>query len=763
MDNMRKMIFIYSMVMVLLFGCKPAKLSNPCDIKSKDYFFGTLIRFVTEDRSPSCYPSFDFQNLWGVFQGTSGTTSVNAMTSYNDQIIIGGNFQFVGPSTGEAVYLETATGKVLPNRYCPYLKVVGGTQTAISDGNGGFYIGGSFFWVQGEERYGLAHILPGCQLDRNFNVPKDTSREVRALLLMGDSLYVGGLFPTWSDSNQKFLVRLNRYTGAIDNSFNANVDPSASGVFDLETDGQALYVCGDFTSIGGGAQRGIAKLSFHSGSLFSSFSPIISAGTCLDLYYGTDANGSPNFFVGGDFTATYNYAFSIYPDGTLTTWNPGPNAQVNSIQQYQNTIYIGGQFSLVGASVSTGLASVNNGTGGIITANYNLNGNVASLGLLGDTLYLSGSFTTVKSVGRNYMAALSLPSESVNAFNPNPDGTITNPGSDFVSAENGVVFVTTSIRSTVNVLPRSNFAVLDEVTGAPIEGTPNFDFAIKALHRVGNRLFVGGSFNNVAGESRNRFAILDLPSYQVSPVNHILSGTPEIRTITSDESQLYVGGDSLTNVNGNTRNGAFALNLSDLSVSGWNPNLAGSGENFLVANDLVFLGGLYSGINGDGVTTSYQAVDKLTGTKRNIPSSTNFPNSGVYAQALVGSRIFLGGQFTTIGSIGTFNNIAVYNLTNQSYEQPNQVYGDGIVYHIAAYPDGNILIGGSFTGLNGATENYSFGVFNSNTNTVSPWKSGFNDVVYTSMYKNGKYYLGGAFTNALRRSNGGLVRSNFNE
>ncbi|WP_232420638.1 hypothetical protein [Leptospira vanthielii] len=762
---MRKMIIIYSVFIGLAFGCKPTKLSNPCDVKSKDYFYGTLIRFVTEDRSPSCYPSFDFQNLWGVFKPTppSIITSVNAMTSYNDQIIVGGSFQFVGPSTGGAVYLETATGKVLPHRYCPYLKVVGGTQTAISDGSGGFYIGGSFFWVQGEERYGLAHILPGCQLDRNFNVPKDISREVRALLLMGDSLYVGGLFPTWSDSNQKFLVRLNRYTGAIDNSFNANVDPAASGVFDLETDGQALYVCGDFTSIGGGAQRGIAKLSFHSGSLFSSFSPIITSGTCLDLYYGTDANGSPNFFVGGDFLATYNYAFSIFPDGTLTTWNPGPNGQVNSIQQYNNTIYLGGQFTLVGVSAAANFASVNNGTGGIITANYNVDGNVASLGVLEDTLYLSGSFTSIKSVVRNYMAALSLPSESVNAFNPNFDGFISNPGSDFVLAGNGVVFVTTSIRSTVNVLPRSNFAVFDEVTGAPIEGTPYFNNPIKTLHRIDNRLFAGGYFTNVAGQPRNAFAILEFPHYQLSPINTVLSGSPEIRTITSDESQIYVGGTSLANVNGQVRNGAFALSLSDLSLSGWNPNLNGSGENFLVVNDLVFLGGLYTGINGDGVTTSYQAVDKLTGTKRNIPSTTNFPNSGVYAQAVVGSRIFLGGQFTTIGSVGTFNNIAVYNLANQSYEQPNPVYGDGIVNHIAAYSDGNVLIGGSFTGLNGATENYSFGVFNSNTNTVSPWISGFNDVVYTSMYKNGKYYLGGAFSNALKRSNGGLVRSSLNE
>lgn len=97
----------------------------------------------------------------------------------------------------------------------------------------------------------------------------------------------------------------------------------------------------------------------------------------------------------------------------------------------------------------------------------------------------------MKSVPRNYAAALSLPGESVTAFNPAYDSSIANPGSGIVSAGNGVVLFTSS-RSTVNVTARSNFAVLDEVTGAPIEGTPYFDFPIKALHRVNNRLFVGG-------------------------------------------------------------------------------------------------------------------------------------------------------------------------------------------------------------------------------------------------------------------------------
>ncbi|TGK95506.1 hypothetical protein EHQ30_02380 [Leptospira brenneri] len=771
MKPMRKILIVYSLSLGMAFGCKPAELSNTCDAKTKEYFQASIIRFITGDRSPSCLPSFDFQDLWGVYMPTppSVATTVNAITSYNDQIIIGGSFQFVGPPTGNVVYLETKNGKVLPNRYCPYLKVVGTTGIAISDGSGGFYIGGEFYAVQGEERFSVAHILPGCQLDRNFNVLKDNTRNIYTLLLMGDSLYVGGIFSDWGgDTSQKFLVRLNRYTGALDTSFTSGADNLVS---DLETDGESLYVCGEFANIGGVTKRALAKISPSNGSNISSFNnPVISSGTCLDLHYGTYANGSSILYAVGDFVSTYTRAMAFYPDGTPITWNPAPNDKVNSIQQYNNTIYLGGDFTTInGGTSASNLVSVNNSNGTAIATNYNViasaTGNsVATLQIIENTLYVTGDFSSIKSVPRNYAAALSLPDESVTAFDPAYDSNISNPGSGIVSAGNGVVLVTSN-RSTVNAVPRSNFAVLDEVTGAPIEGTPNFDYPIKTLHVHGNRLFAGGSFTNVGGQTRHGFAILDLPHYNLNPTNISLTNGNEIRTITSDESQLYVGGYGFTTANALPRNGAFALNLSDLTVNSWNPNLGtgGSGENFLIVKDLVFLGGGYSEINGVAGYNNYQAVDKIGGTRRNIPSSTSFPGGIIYSQTLIGTKIYIGGFFTSITGIGTFNRFAAYDLTSQTYVQPNPVDADNMVNHVAAYPDGNVLIGGSFTGLNGATDNYSFGVFNNNTNTLSSWNGGINSAVYTSMYKNGKYYLGGEFAIALRRSNGGLVRTSLNE
>ncbi|TGM05292.1 hypothetical protein [Leptospira jelokensis] len=762
MPWLRSTFITYCLLIGVFFQCKPADLSNACDAKTDSFLLGSIIRYVTGDRSPSCLPSFDFQDLWGVFRGTSGFQSANAITSFNEQIIIGGNFQYLGPSTGNVVYLETANGNILPNRYCPYLKVSGATYTAISDGSGGFYIGGAFYSVQREDRSSIAHILPGCQLDRNFKTPVDDTREVRAFLLRGDSLYVGGNFTNWDgNTNYTHLVRLNRYTGALEPDFNLQVDDP---VFDLDSDLDAMYICGSFANISGLSRRNLAKYHFASGAVVSSFNPGVDGGVCLDLHYGTDVAGSPNIYAVGDSLSISPLvnAFSVYPDGTVTAWTPNVNSNVRSVQQYGNTIYLGGQFTTVnGATPATNLVSVNNNTGTAIATNYAVNGEVASLQIIENTLYISGSFTSIKSVPRNYVAALDLPSEVVNAFDPKYDNTITNPGARFVPAGNGVILVASN-RSTVNVTARSNFAVIDEYTGKPIEGTPYFDMPIKSLLRIDNRLFVGGSFTNVQGQSKNAFVVLDLPHYTIntnSPT--VAGGTMEVRSITSDETQVYAVGNAITTVNAATRNNAFALNTTDLSLTNWNPNLNGAGNSVLAVNDLVFIGGAYLGINGDGSTFRYQAVDKTNGTKRQVPSGSIFPNASVNTQTLVGDKIFLGGEFTSIGT--GYSYLAAYNLTTQSYEPPSLLYADNIVKYIASYPDGNVFIGGDFTVLNASSIYNKFGVYNSYSNALSPWNAGVNDAVLSSHPKNGKYYLGGLFQNAVKNTYGGLFRTHLNE
>ncbi|MDF3818404.1 hypothetical protein P3G55_00750 [Leptospira sp. 96542] len=762
---MRKIIFVLSLILFLSGDCKPANLTNMCDVKSDAFWYSTLIRFVSGDRSPSCLPSFAFEELWGVFMPSGGSpgATVYSIANYQNQIIIGGDFLYAGPSTGGAVYLDSQFGTLVSHRVCPYLKVVGVTNVAISDGAGGFYLGGEIFSVQGIEVSGPVHILSGCQLDRNFKVPEDFSRTVYCLLLVGERLYVGGNFVGWGSASYNHLVALNRFTGDLDLNFNSSSTNNI--VHDIVTDGNHLYVGGDFTNIGGAAKTGLARLDLSTGGNDGSFPAQLPGGSyAADLELGTDANGTPVLYVVGSGGAPYNSASSYFLDGSQTTWNPLPNNQINRVAQFQDTVYLGGSFSLINGGIpGSNLVGVDSSVGITKINNYAIANPVTSIEIIDQIMYLSGEFTSVKGVPRRYAAAVSLIDQTVTAFDPSFDSGIGNPGASFTSAGNGTLFMTT-MRTTVNIKPRRNFAVFDELTGYPFE-SPNIDFLVKALYVHENYLFVGGSFTNIGGIPRTAFAILDLPSYQVNPksISVVGAGTPEIRAFAKDESQLYIGTSDVTSFGGSSRMGAMAIRLSDLNVSDWNPNLAGTGESLLPIKDLLFVGGLYSGMNGDGTTTNYHAVDKMNGNKRGVPSTIVFPNSGVYAQSTFGNQIFLGGQFSNIGGDVEFSRFAIYDTTEQKYVTPSPVKTNNFVYTLNVSPDGKLVLGGSFDEVNGEPNRYSFVYYDINTKTLSPWNSNINSTVFSSLYKNGRFYVGGEFTIAHKKSCGGFTVTSLNE
>ena len=73
-------------------------------------------------------------NLWV----TNGT--VNATAFSGNTIYIGGTFTYVGPSTGSFVAIDSSTG----TRDASFPKVAGSVFAIVSDGSGGWFIGGTF-------------------------------------------------------------------------------------------------------------------------------------------------------------------------------------------------------------------------------------------------------------------------------------------------------------------------------------------------------------------------------------------------------------------------------------------------------------------------------------------------------------------------------------------------------------------------------------------------------------------------------------------
>lgn len=141
---------------------------------------------------------------------------VVTMTSIGDTIYLGGQFYYVGPVTSKnGAALDLINGD--PNSLFP--TVSGVVNTAIADGAGGWFIGGNFTSVGISLRDNLARINADGSV-HTWNPGVDGP--VNALVLSGDTLFVGGLFGIINGEPRNNLAALDATTGAIDPAWDPN-------------------------------------------------------------------------------------------------------------------------------------------------------------------------------------------------------------------------------------------------------------------------------------------------------------------------------------------------------------------------------------------------------------------------------------------------------------------------------------------------------------------------------------------------------------
>ena len=215
--------------------------------------------------------------------------------------------------------------------------LVPGVFAEVSDGAGGWYIGGSFTSVGGLPRNGVAHILANKTVDPSFN--PNVVGQVYSMVLSGSTLYLGGLFTTVNGSSTRnFAAAVNASTGT---ATEWNPDPN-SAVDALAVSGSTVYMGGEFGTNGSTERR---------------FAAAVDAST-----------------------------------GTASTWNPkieGTFGEVNALTVSGSTVYLGGEFEKVDGQVRGFAAAVDASTAAVNGWNPNL-----SLGVLGgrvDAMVVSGS------------------------------------------------------------------------------------------------------------------------------------------------------------------------------------------------------------------------------------------------------------------------------------------------------------------------------------------------------------------------------------
>jgi hypothetical protein len=270
---------------------------------------------------------------------------VSALLQMGTTIFVGGDFTRIGPRYGDAIPIDPASGNALAS----FAQVAGGqVNYIVPDGTGGWYISGSFTYVSGVARAGVAHLLSNYSLDSTWNpFPTGSYGIIGPMAVLNGTLYVGGSFGTIQGQIRKNLAAFNVSTGAL---LPWNPAGPNANYTQLAASGTSVYVLGGFTNFGSNLQNYLAAFDASSGALLP-----WNASTDVQPVFMKINNG--NVYVGGNFTyvnGTFNrFSAELDPTtGALLPWNPGLPSAPSDITFDGNSVYFCGGFNTNTAGVT---------------------------------------------------------------------------------------------------------------------------------------------------------------------------------------------------------------------------------------------------------------------------------------------------------------------------------------------------------------------------------------------------------------------------
>jgi hypothetical protein len=679
----------------------------------------------------------------------SPTGNVNAVAQLGNTIYLGGNFTQVGPATGTWAALSASTGLVDPaspkfsGASAPSL--LPGVFAVVSDGAGGWYVGGNFSSVGGLSRNGLAHIRADMTVDPTWN--PNVGGEVKTIAVSDSTVYFGGPLTSVNGSIPRSLAAAVDATTGVATGWNP--DPN-SDVDALAVSGSTVYMGGAFNTINGSTSRNRAAAVDASTGVASSWNPQIVGGFNVSSI----AVSGTTVYLGGNFNTintnvTRNYAAAVDTStAAVTSWNPNlffsqAGGTVNSIIVSGGIVYLGGIFTGVagGATTRNDLAAVDAITGtATATFDPNVNAGINAMSLSGTTLYLGGGFTTVNgTTARNHLAAVDITTGTATSWNPSADQTVY--GLDISGADVGVggTFV------SVNPQARNNLAALDATTGQLTSWNPDADGPVLALLASGSTIYAGGHFANVNGSTaRSNLAAFDTTGTGVATGwDPNLSG--EVKALALAGTTIYAGGSfSSVNAGNVTRHNVAAFDTTTATATGWDPNAGDIVNALAISGTTVYLGGGFTTINGGTTRNHLAAVDASTGAV--TPWDPNANDNTVNALVLSGSTLYAGGDFSTIGATARNQLAAIDTSTGAATAWDPNVAGDFGVESLAL-SGSTVVAGGVFKTVNGSTPRNDLAAFDATTGLASSWDPEPNGSVdATSVAADGTVYAGGDFT-----------------
>ena len=281
------------------------------------------------------------------------------------------------------------------------------------------------------------------------------------------------------------------------------------------------------------------------------------------------------------------------------------------------------------------------------------------------------------------------------------------------------------------------------------------------------KILVGGEFSSINGIGRYNLARLNADgSLDGTFTSGMNTGGYIYALAVQSNGKILIGG-SFATYSGSSRNDIARLNADGSLDATFNPGTGVGGyvnDMALQADGKILIGGLLYDYNGT-VRNGVARVNANGSLDATFNPGTGTASTVNAVGFLPDGRILISGNFTSFGGI-SLNRMVVLGI-NGSIDASSNNLGSSANAEITALkvtPSGNILIGGWFSAFNDKTRNRlamlkSDGSLHPYFNALTGAQSTVNSI---KIQPNGQILLGGSFTHYNDFKKGGVVRCDSN-
>jgi hypothetical protein len=516
---------------------------------------------------------------------------------------------------------------------------------------------------------------------------------LNAIAVIGNNLYLGGEFVSMDGVTARNVARWDGTTwhalanGLADLTWEEDGLGDNGSVYALAAEGNTLYAGGDFDAASNTNKLvRVHNVASWDGSTWNALGDGVTGETSWENgIVHAMAVGGGSVYVGGDFIKAGDQLANNIARFSNGSWQPlgdGLTAEFDPFQMVETMVidgadlYVGGEFDYAGGADSPVLAHWDGANWSPMAADIERfgKGEVHALALApGGGLYVGGEFTTIDALLIYNIALHDGAGWHALGHGLTQFDTGDTPGKIYAMDTDaaGRVYVGGSLK-TAGGKPVNNVALWDGQSWQPLgEGV---DGDVRALVAVGDDVYVAGTFTKAGNVAANRVARWNRVSGQWSALG--------------------------SGINDNV----YALAYADgLLYAGGNFTAAGSAT----AYDLAY----WDGAQWRAFGSQYRIYER---SKEGGEVSTL-----VYALAVSGEDVVIGGQFQTIHKLGTdtqslanyelANNVVIWNKAADKWylmgpwtaaEEPgvttNGFSGFGTSVRSLAIDGGDVYVGGMF-------------------------------------------------------------------